>query len=36
MTVRPLDPAVLGINRGADRPTTAEELLDMIEKENAP
>ena len=31
MTVRPLDPAVLGINRGADRPTGYEELLELID-----
>ena len=24
MTVRPLDPAVIGTDRGADRPTSAE------------
>lgn len=31
MTVRPLDPAVLGINRGADRPTGYEDILELIE-----
>lgn len=31
MTVRPLDPAVLGINRGADRPTGYEDILDLLE-----
>lgn len=31
MTVRPLDPAVLGINRGADRPTGYEDILELID-----
>ena len=31
MTVRPLDPAVIATDRGADRPTSAEDILDLIE-----
>ena len=31
MTVRPLDQAVIATDRGADRPTSAEDILDLIE-----
>ena len=31
MTVRPLDPAVIATDRGADRPTSAEDILDLLD-----
>ena len=31
MTVRPLDPAVIATDRGADRPTSAEDTLDLLD-----
>ena len=31
MTVRPLDPAVIATDRSADRPTSAGDILDLIE-----
>ena len=31
MTVRPLDQAVIATDRGADRPTSFEDILDLIE-----
>ena len=31
MTVRPLDPAVIATGRGADRPTSAEDILDLLD-----
>lgn len=31
MTVRPLDPAVIATERGADRPTSAEDILDLLD-----
>ena len=31
MTVRPLDPAVIATDRGADRPTSAGDILDLLD-----
>ena len=31
MTVRPLDQAVIATDRGADRPTSAEDILDLLD-----
>ena len=31
MTVRPLDPAVITTDRGADRPTSAEDILELLD-----
>lgn len=31
MTVRPLDPAVIATDRGADRPTSFEDILDLLD-----
>ena len=31
MTDRPLDPAVIATDRGADRPTSAEDILDLLD-----
>ncbi len=31
MTVRPLDPAVIATDRGADRPMSAEDILDLLD-----
>ena len=31
MTVRPLDPAVIATDRSADRPTSAEDILDLLD-----
>jgi len=31
VTVRPLDPAVIATDRGADRPTSAEDILDLLD-----
>lgn len=31
MTVRPLDQAVIGTDRGADRPTSFEDILDLLD-----
>ena len=31
MIVRPLDPAVIATDRGADRPTSAEDILDLLD-----
>ena len=31
MTVRPLDRAVIATDRGADRPTSAEDILDLLD-----
>ena len=31
MTVCPLDPAVIATDRGADRPTSAEDILDLLD-----
>jgi len=31
VTVRPLDPAVIATDRGADRPTSFEDILDLLD-----
>ncbi len=31
MTVSPFDEAVIAVNRGADRPTGAEDILELID-----
>ena len=36
MTVRPLDPAVIATDRGADRPTSAEDILDLLDRLHKP
>jgi biotin operon repressor len=36
VTVRPLDPAVIATDRGADRPTSAEDILDLLDRLHKP
>lgn len=36
MTVRPLDPAVIATDRGADRPTSAGDILDLLDRLHKP